>query len=79
MKKYQEWLTEEGLLQLESWATDKTVDVKASELFALGKVRGRYNEIHDRLIKEAEDECIVTARTLNDMTPFKGVFCLGKI
>jgi hypothetical protein len=33
-------------------------------LFALGKVRGRYNEINDRLIKEAEDECIVDANNV---------------
>ena len=25
-------------------------------LFNMDKVRGRYNEIHDRLIQEAEDE-----------------------
>lgn len=41
---------------------DEVVDVKASELFKNGKVLVRYNEIHDRLIKEAEDECIVTAK-----------------
>ena len=43
-------------------ASDKVVDVKASQLFDVDKVRIRYNEIHDRLIKEAEDECIVTAK-----------------
>ena len=43
-------------------ASDKVVDVKASKLFDVDKVRIRYNEIHDRLIKEAEDECIVTAK-----------------
>lgn len=41
---------------------DETVDVKASELFKVGKVTVRYNEIHDRLIQEAEDECIVSAK-----------------
>lgn len=41
---------------------DTTIDVKASELFSNGKMRVRYNELHDRLIQEAEDECIVTAK-----------------
>lgn len=43
-------------------ASDKTVDEKASKLFNMDKVRTRYNEIHDRLIKESEDECIVSAK-----------------
>lgn len=43
-------------------AADNTVDVKASQLFSMDKIRIRYNEIHDRLIQEAEDECIVTAK-----------------
>lgn len=43
------------------WA-DNVVDVKASELFKNGKVLVRYNQINDRLIKEAEDECIVSAK-----------------
>jgi phage terminase small subunit len=43
---------------------DTTIDVKACELFKMGKVSVRYNEIHDRLIKEAEDECIVEAKDL---------------
>ena len=43
-------------------ATDKTVDEKASKLFKVDKVRTRYDEIHDRLIQEAEDECIVDAK-----------------
>lgn len=43
-------------------ATDKTVDEMASKLYKTHKVYTRYNEIHDRLIKEAEDECIVTAK-----------------
>lgn len=47
---------------------DNVVDVKASELFKIGKVLVRYNEIHDRLIKEAEDECIVDAKkVLNEL------------
>lgn len=42
--------------------TDKTIDEKASRLFADVKVRARYNEIHDRLVKEAEDEAIIDAK-----------------
>lgn len=42
--------------------TDKTVDEKACRLFAQDKIQARYNEIHDRLIKESEDECIVSAK-----------------
>lgn len=41
---------------------DKTIDENASRLFANSKVRARYNQLHDRLIKEAEDECIVEAK-----------------
>lgn len=41
---------------------NNTIDVKACELFSKGNIRIRYNEIHDRLIQEAEDECIVTAK-----------------
>ena len=41
---------------------DKTVDEKASKLFRADKVRARYNEVHDRLIQEAEDECIITVK-----------------
>ena len=41
---------------------DRTIDVKASELFNNGKVTVRYNELHDRLIQESEDECIVSAK-----------------
>lgn len=44
-----------------NWA-DNVVDVKASELLKNGKVLVRYNELHGRLIKEAEDECIVSAK-----------------
>lgn len=42
--------------------TDNTIDSRASKLFKSYKVFTRYNEIHDRLIQEAEDECIVTAK-----------------
>jgi phage terminase small subunit len=41
---------------------DSAVDTKACILFKNGKVQERYNAIHDRLIKEAEDECIVSAK-----------------
>ena len=41
---------------------DNVVDVKASELLRVGKVSVRYNELHDRLIQESEDECIVSAK-----------------
>lgn len=43
------------------WA-DNAVDVNASKLFNNTKVQLRYNEIKSRLIKEAEDECIVEAK-----------------
>lgn len=43
-------------------AANNTIDVKASQLFNVDKVKIRYNEIHDRLIQEAEDECIVSAK-----------------
>lgn len=41
---------------------DKTVDECASRLFRSSKVFTRFNQINDRLIKEAEDECIVSAK-----------------
>lgn len=43
-------------------ATDKTIDEYACRLMKNSKVSARYNEIHGRLIQEAEDECIVTAK-----------------
>lgn len=42
--------------------SDAVIDVKASELLKNGKVSVRYNELHGRLVKEAEDECIVSAK-----------------
>ena len=45
----------------QKWA-DNVVDVKACQLFANDKVRLRFNELNDRLVKEAEDECIVAAK-----------------
>lgn len=44
--------------------SNETIDVKASVLFNSGKVAERYNEIHSRLVKEAEDECIITAKEI---------------
>lgn len=41
---------------------DKTIDETASKLFNNHKVTTRYNELHDRLLQEAEDECIVSAK-----------------
>lgn len=43
------------------WAGN-AIDVNASKLFNSTNVSLRYNEIHDRLIKESEDECIVSAK-----------------
>ena len=43
-------------------ASDKTVDENACRLLNTTKVKARYNEIHDRLIQEAEDECIISAK-----------------
>lgn len=42
--------------------TDNAVDVNACKLLNNAKVLLRYNELRDRLVKEAEDECIVTAK-----------------
>lgn len=39
---------------------DKTIDEKASKLFKIDKIRARYNQLHDKIAKKAEDECIVT-------------------
>lgn len=41
---------------------DEIVDQAACRLLKNGKVLARYNEINDRLIKEAEDECIFDAK-----------------
>jgi len=42
--------------------TDNALDSRASRLFKSDKVLTRYNIIHDRLMKESEDECIVDAK-----------------
>jgi len=41
---------------------DKTIDEAASRLFKNSKVLARYEELRARLVKEAEDECIVSAK-----------------
>ena len=41
--------------------TDKSVDEKASKLLANSKVRARYDELRERLRKEAEDKGIISA------------------
>lgn len=41
---------------------DETVDQNASKLMRHTKVLPRYNELKGRLVKESEDECIVTAK-----------------
>lgn len=42
--------------------TDNAIDSRASRLAKSDKVLTRYNELHDRVMKEAEEECIVTAK-----------------
>lgn len=44
--------------------TDNTIDVEASKLLKNPKVSLRYNELINRLIKEAEDECIADAKSV---------------
>lgn len=44
--------------------TNKTIDERASRLFNQYKVKTRYNQIKDRLIKELENECIVTTKQI---------------
>ncbi|MDD4566189.1 MAG: terminase small subunit [Eubacteriales bacterium] len=41
---------------------DKSVDEKASTMMKNVKVLSRYEALHGRLIKEAEDDCIITAK-----------------
>lgn len=41
--------------------TDKTVDEKACRLFKNDKVRTRYDEIHGKVVKKAEEEFIMGA------------------
>ena len=41
---------------------DNAVDVNACKLFNNANVKLRYNELRNKLIKEAEDECIVSSK-----------------
>ena len=43
-------------------AKDKTIDEYASRLMKTSKVSARYNEIHDKIIQDAENECIVNVK-----------------
>lgn len=40
---------------------DNVVDVKASELLKNGKVKVRYDELHGKVLKRAEEKAIITA------------------
>lgn len=42
--------------------SEKTIDEAACRLMKNSKVLARYEELNDRLIKEAEDECIVDGK-----------------
>lgn len=42
--------------------SNKTIDEAASRLLADRKVAARYDELHSRIIKEAEDEAIISAK-----------------
>lgn len=41
---------------------DTTIDVEACKLLKNTKVSQRYEELHNRILKESEDECIITAK-----------------
>lgn len=43
-------------------SSDKTVDESACRLLKNSKVLARYNELRDRLVKEAEDEAIIEGK-----------------
>ena len=43
-------------------ASDSVVDVKACQLLKMDKVWIRYNELRDRLVKEAEEEAIIEGK-----------------
>ena len=52
----------------------ETVDSKACALFNTDKVQERYNDIRNRLAKEAENEAIVTAKDiLRDLVEVKEI------
>ena len=42
--------------------SDKCIDEEACKLFNAPKINQRYNTLHDKLIKKAEEECIVDAK-----------------
>lgn len=42
--------------------SDSAIDVQACKLLNNPKIALRYNQLHDRLVKEAEDEAIITAK-----------------
>lgn len=44
--------------------TEKTIDNRASELFSKQEIRGRFNELKARLVKELEEECIIDAKEI---------------
>jgi phage terminase small subunit len=44
--------------------TDNSIDARASRLFKSDKVLTRYNEIHDKMIAEAEAECIFDGKRI---------------
>ena len=51
--KYQEWLTEEGLLQLESWARDGLTDEQIASNMGISREtlsqwKKKYSDISDR-------------------------------
>ena len=58
---------------------DKTVDEKASRLFATNKVRTRYQALRDRLTEETEKEAIVTVKeVLKDLVELRDK-CMGRL
>ena len=59
MGKYQEWLTEEGLLQLESWARDGLTDEQIASNMGIGYStlqtwKSKYQDIQDTLKRGKE-------------------------
>lgn len=71
-EKFVQWLIK-GKSQREAYKlagykadvmTDNAIDVEASKIFKAPEVSLRYEELRSRLVKEAEDECIVTVKDL---------------
>ena len=52
---------------------DNVVDVKASELLKNGKVKVRYDELHGKVLKRAEEKAIITAEEV-----IKGIASIAK-